>query len=71
VRLTLAGVGAGLLGALGLARLMASLLFGVGAVDPLAFGAVPAILVLVALVSCFVPARRAASVDPLTSLRCE
>jgi putative ABC transport system permease protein len=71
VRLTLAGVGAGLLGALGLARLMASLLFGVGALDPLAFGAVPAVLVLVALVSCFVPARRAASVDPLTSLRCE
>ncbi len=71
LRLTLAGVGAGLLGAAGLARLMSSLLFGVGALDPLAFGAVPAILLLVALVSCFVPARRAASVDPLTSLRCE
>ena len=50
---------------------MSSLLFGVGAFDPLAFAAVPGILLLVALVSCLVPARRAASVDPLTALRCE
>jgi predicted permease len=71
VGLTLAGVGAGLLGAVGLAQVMSSLLFGLSPIDPFSFGAVPAILVVVALVSCYLPARRAAAVDPLVSLRCE
>ncbi len=69
--LALTGVGAGLLGAFGLAQVMASLLFGVGAVDPLAFAAVPALLLAVALLSCYLPARRAATVDPVVSLKYE
>jgi len=69
--LTLSGVGVGLAGALGLAQVMSSVLSGIGAVDPVAFGAVPAILLAVAMLSCYVPARRAATVDPLVSLRCE
>jgi ABC-type lipoprotein release transport system permease subunit len=47
------------------------LLFGVGENDPLTFVAITAILVLVALIACYIPARRATKVDPLTSLRAE
>jgi putative ABC transport system permease protein len=69
----LAGAGAsiGLAGALGLTRLMESLLFGVSSRDPLTFAAIPLLLVMVALLACYIPARRAMKVDPLVALRCE
>ena len=69
--LTLIGVGLGSLSALGLMRLMRTLLFGVTPADPLTFGAVALLLVSVALLACWLPARRAAKVDPLVALRCD
>jgi putative ABC transport system permease protein len=69
--LSFIGVVLGLLGAFGLTRVMSSLLFGVTAKDPLTFGAVAALLLAVAFLACFVPARRATQVDPLVALRYE
>jgi ABC-type antimicrobial peptide transport system permease subunit len=65
------GVAIGLAGALIVARLMESLLFGIGATDPLTFASVPALLALVALVASYVPARRASRIDPMLALRHE
>ena len=65
------GLVLGLGAALALSRFMESLLFGVGATDPLTFTAIPFALALVALVACYVPARRAAKIDPTVSLRSE
>jgi putative ABC transport system permease protein len=69
--LTLVGVIIGVTGALGLTRVMASLLFGVTAKDPLTFVAVAGLLSAVAFIACFVPALRATKVDPLVALRYE
>jgi putative ABC transport system permease protein len=65
------GVAVGLVGALALSRLMGSLVFGIGATDPLTFVAVAALLLAVSLVACLVPAGRAVRVDPVVALRYE
>jgi putative ABC transport system permease protein len=63
------GLGVGLAGAVLLTRTLSGLVYGVGTLDPLTFIAVPSLLCVVALLACFLPARRAASVDPITTLR--
>jgi putative ABC transport system permease protein len=69
--LAFAGIAFGLLGAFALTRLMASLLFGIGAKDPVTFVSVSAFLAFVAFIACYIPARRATKVDPLVALRNE
>ena len=66
-----AGTAIGLVGAAGLTRVLESLLFGVKPTDPLTLGAVAALLLAVALVACYVPARRASRIDPLIALRAD
>jgi ABC-type antimicrobial peptide transport system permease subunit len=70
-RLAVIGIAIGVVGALGLARVVASLLHGVGPTDPLTFVAVSVTLAAVAVAACYVPARRATRVDPLVAMRAE
>jgi len=71
LKLTLVGIGIGIVGAVVVARLMANLLFGVSSLDPMSFLVVPLLLVVVATLAVFIPARRAASTDPFAILRVE
>lgn len=69
--LALVGVTVGIGAAMGVTRLMSSLLFGVSPIDPLTYSLVAVALIAVALLASYVPARRAASVDPMVALRAE
>jgi len=71
--LVLAGAGIliGLAAAAGLMRLMKSLLFGIGALDPLIYAVTPAVLIAAALLASYLPSRRASRVDPCDALRLE
>jgi putative ABC transport system permease protein len=69
--LALGGVGIGLVAALAFSRLVSSLLFGVTATDPLTFVVIALLLTIVALIASYIPARRAARIDPMVSLRGE
>jgi putative ABC transport system permease protein len=71
MRLALLGVALGLGASLALTQLMKRLLFGVTAADPLTYGALALLLTLVALLACWIPARRATKVDPMIALRAE
>lgn len=71
MRLTLVGVAVGLVGAVGAARLVRGLLYNVSALDPVAFVGVPLVLVAVAALAVYLPARRASRVAPMTALKSE
>ncbi|HTT19940.1 MAG TPA: ABC transporter permease [Candidatus Sulfotelmatobacter sp.] len=70
-KLAAIGVAAGLVAALGLSRLMVSMLYGISPADPFTFLAVAAVLMAVALAACYLPAQRATKVDPAVALRCD
>jgi len=71
MRLVLLGAALGLLASLTLTRWLESMLFGVGAMDPLTFTSIAGLLAGVAILACWIPARRATKVDPIIALRCE
>jgi len=69
LRLTLLGAAIGLIGALVLSSLLSKLLFEISATDPVTFASIPALLITGGLLACYIPARRASRVDPMTALR--
>jgi predicted permease len=71
LKVTMVGIGAGLLLAIGLGKVLAGVLYDIRSVDPVVIGGAPIVLALVALFACYVPARRAARVDPMIALRYE
>jgi ABC-type antimicrobial peptide transport system permease subunit len=71
LRVALLGVVVGIVAALGLTRLLTQMIFGVRTVDPLTFAGVAILLTFVAMVACYIPARRAMRVDPIVALRYE
>jgi len=71
MKLTIIGIFLGLGVALAVTRLLRNLLFGVNPIDPIAFTAVPLLLLAVALLACYIPARRAMKIDPMVALRYE
>ncbi|HUP53773.1 MAG TPA: FtsX-like permease family protein, partial [Longimicrobiales bacterium] len=71
VKLALLGLVIGAIGAAWLARFIAAFLYGVGTVDPVTYGAVALLVVIVVLAASYLPARRAAMIDPMESLRTE
>jgi ABC-type antimicrobial peptide transport system permease subunit len=71
MKLTAIGVVFGLLGAVAISRLLAVVLIDLSPFDPLAFGGVAVFLSIVALLACYLPARRATKMDPMIALRCE
>jgi ABC-type antimicrobial peptide transport system permease subunit len=71
LRLTLIGVALGVAGAFGVTRLLSAMLYGVTTTDALTFTGAAILLAAVALLACYLPARRATKVDPMIALRCE
>jgi ABC-type antimicrobial peptide transport system permease subunit len=71
MRTILMGVAIGIAGSFALTRTVSSLLFGITATDPITFGGVTLLLIVVALLACYLPARHATKVDPVVALRCE
>jgi ABC-type antimicrobial peptide transport system permease subunit len=71
MRPVLAGIAIGVAGAAGVSTILVTMLFGLSPHDPLSFVLVPAVLFTIALAACYVPARRALSVEPTTALRTE
>jgi ABC-type antimicrobial peptide transport system permease subunit len=71
IKMALLGACIGLVSALALSRLIRQLLYGISPADPLTFAAVALLLLCIALLACYLPARRAAGVDPTLALRCE
>jgi ABC-type sugar transport system permease subunit len=71
MKLTLIGVAIGLVASVMLAQMMENLLFGMNEADPLTFALIVLLLSMVGLLACWIPARRATKVDPMTALRCE
>jgi putative ABC transport system permease protein len=71
LKLSLVGIAIGFVAALALSRLIGAMLYGVRASDPMTYGGVILLLIMVALAACFIPARRAAKTDPMIALRAE